>query len=85
MWNNLYGTDTLPKVRSENGFSIIMNESPNLNCIYNYVNSDGTIFPIENHCAGAYAIITNTKSANYNNYLEKTSFPLLFTLRCIPK
>lgn len=79
MWDNLYGTNTLPKVRFGNGFSIIMNGKPHLNCTYNYVTPNGTILPIKNVCAQAYAIITNTKSANYKNYYGKDFFSFTFT------
>ena len=79
MWDGLYDTNTLPKLRLGNGFSIVMNGKPYLNCVMNYTNPDGSITPIENTCASMYVIITNTKSANYKNYFGKDFFSLAFT------
>lgn len=79
IWQNLYDIISMPKVRLNDGSSIIMSGLPNPNCIYNYTNPDGSITPFKNFCASIYIVISDTKSANYKNYYGKDFFKLQFT------
>lgn len=70
---------SVPKVRLNDGSSIIIVQTPNPDCVYNYTNPDGTITKFENICIQCYGVISNTKNSKYSNVYGKDFFSFDFT------
>lgn len=79
MWENLYGTSTMPKILLNNGFSIVMTGQPHPDCSYKITDASGNITYIDNICASVYGIIKHTKSTSAKSYYGKDFFNFYLT------